>query len=53
VFKTLFIEPNPVPVKVALQRAGIIASSEVRAPLCAMSKANLDTLVSVLATLEK
>src|SRR3954469_7982272 len=35
-FKTLFIEPNPVPVKYALQRAGIIRSAEVRSPLCDM-----------------
>jgi 4-hydroxy-tetrahydrodipicolinate synthase len=53
IFKTLFIEPNPVPVKIALQRAGIIASAEVRAPLCEMSKANLETLVAVLSAFEK
>ena len=33
-FKTLFIEPNPVPIKAALTRAGIISSEEVRSPLC-------------------
>ncbi len=48
-FKNLFIEPNPVPVKVAMARTGIIASDEVRPPLCGMSKANHATL---LATLE-
>jgi len=52
-FKTLFIEPNPVPVKIALQRAGVISSAEVRAPLCGMSRANLDTLVAVLSSFEK
>jgi 4-hydroxy-tetrahydrodipicolinate synthase len=52
-FKALFIEPNPVPVKIALQRAGVISSAEVRAPLCGMSKANLDTLVAVLSSFEK
>ncbi|MBI5769011.1 MAG: 4-hydroxy-tetrahydrodipicolinate synthase [Verrucomicrobia bacterium] len=51
VFKTLFIEPNPVPVKFALQRAGIIGSAEVRAPLCEMSSANEATLVRTLAAL--
>lgn len=51
VFKTLFIEPNPVPVKVALARAGIIGSAEVRAPLCEMSAANLKVLEQVLAKL--
>ncbi len=48
-FKTLFIEPNPVPIKVALARAGIIASAEVRSPLCAMEPGNLKTLEQVLA----
>lgn len=48
VFKTLFIEPNPVPVKVAMQRAGIIGSSEVRLPLCGMTKENETTLIGVL-----
>ena len=51
-FKTLFIEPNPVPIKVALQRAGIIASAEVRSPLCEMSEANAKTLEAVLAKLD-
>ena len=32
-FKTLFIEPNPVPLKAALARAGIIGSEAVRLPL--------------------
>lgn len=47
-FKTLFIEPNPVPVKVAMVRAGIIASEEVRLPLCGMTDANRATLLAVL-----
>ena len=50
-FKALFIEPNPVPIKVALARAGIIASAEVRAPLCGMSAANEKILVRALAAL--
>ncbi len=53
IFKTLFIEPNPVPVKVALVRAGIIASAEVREPLCDMSPANLKTLQAALAAVGK
>jgi 4-hydroxy-tetrahydrodipicolinate synthase len=48
-FKTLFIEPNPVPIKVALTRAGVIGSSEVRAPLCEMTENNARTLEQVLA----
>jgi 4-hydroxy-tetrahydrodipicolinate synthase len=51
-FKTLFIEPNPVPIKVALARAGIIASAEVRSPLCEMSAANAKTLEQVLKSLD-
>ncbi len=51
IFKTLFIEPNPVPVKNALARAGIIGSAEVRAPLCEMSAANLKVLEQALAKL--
>lgn len=51
-FKTLFIEPNPVPIKVALQRAGIIGSAEVRSPLCEMSDANAKLLERVLAALD-
>lgn len=50
-FKNLFIEPNPVPIKNALARAGIIRSAEVRMPLTAMSAKNekilRDTLTSV------
>lgn len=52
VFKTLFIEPNPVPIKAALLRAGIIASGEVRSPLCEMTDANARTLEQVLAKLD-
>lgn len=51
IFKTLFIEPNPVPIKVALARAGIIGSAEVRAPLSEMSAANLPALTKALAAL--
>jgi 4-hydroxy-tetrahydrodipicolinate synthase len=39
VFKDLFIEPNPVPVKTALGWRGEM-SPEVRLPLCEMSEAN-------------
>jgi 4-hydroxy-tetrahydrodipicolinate synthase len=51
-FKTLFIEPNPVPIKVALARAGIIGSAEVRLPLCDMTAANARILEKVLAALD-
>jgi 4-hydroxy-tetrahydrodipicolinate synthase len=39
VFKDLFIEPNPVPVKTALSWRGAM-SAECRLPLCEMSAAN-------------
>lgn len=51
-FRTLFIEPNPVPIKVALVRAGIITDAGVRAPLCEMSTANRARLEAVLAALD-
>ena len=49
-FKALFIEPNPVPVKTAMAHAGIISSSEVRAPLCEMSPANRQILLGAIAS---
>jgi len=50
-FKALFIEPNPVPIKTAVARAGLIASDEVRSPLCPMSAANAKILAAALASL--
>ena len=52
VFKSLFLEPNPVPVKFAMQRAGMIGSAEVRPPLSPITKQPADTLVAALAALE-
>ncbi|PTX94297.1 4-hydroxy-tetrahydrodipicolinate synthase [Opitutus sp. ER46] len=51
VFKALFLEPNPVPIKAALARAGIISSPEVRLPLCGMADANAKLLTQALAKL--
>ncbi|MGC6456339.1 MAG: 4-hydroxy-tetrahydrodipicolinate synthase [Coraliomargaritaceae bacterium] len=51
-FKTIFVEPNPVPIKYALARAGIIQSPEVRLPLSPLtdaSKALLDPLLEELS----
>jgi len=39
IFKDLFIEPNPVPVKTALSWRGVM-SAECRLPLCEMTVAN-------------
>jgi len=49
--KALFIEPNPVPIKAGLKRAGIIRSDEVRAPLCDMSAANRQIVLQTLKAL--
>src|SRR5216684_242668 len=46
-FKDLFIEPNPVPVKTALEWRGAM-SSEVRLPLCEMGEANAARLRTTL-----
>lgn len=51
-FKTIFIEPNPVPIKAALLRSGIIGTDEVRLPLCEMLPGNAATLEAVLAKLD-
>ncbi len=50
-FKDLFIEPNPVPVKTALAWRGLM-SSEVRLPLCEMTAANQEKLRKTLAVFE-
>src|SRR5947209_434137 len=51
-FKDLFIEPNPVPVKTALGWQGKI-SSEVRLPLCEMSEANRTRLRKTIDAFER
>ena len=53
VFKTLFIESNPSPVKLAMVEAGIIGSEEVRSPLCPMGAANRKTLLAAIAAFKK
>ena len=50
-FKTLFIEPNPVPIKAALARAGVIGSAEVRLPLSGLTAANEKILNAALAAI--
>ena len=46
-FKDLFIEPNPVPVKTALAWRGLM-SNEVRLPLCEMTRENAARLRTTL-----
>jgi 4-hydroxy-tetrahydrodipicolinate synthase len=47
VFKDLFIETNPIPVKAALAMMGIIAE-EYRLPLVPMAAANREKLAKTL-----
>jgi len=51
-FKDLFIEPNPVPVKTALAWRGLILG-EVRLPLCEMTAANQERLRKTLDEFER
>ena len=47
-FRSIFLDPNPVPIKYALKQAGIIESDEVRLPLGQISgeaRAILDPLM--------
>ena len=50
-FKALFIEPNPVPIKTALGWRGAI-SGECRLPLCEMTEANQVQLRKTLEDFE-
>jgi 4-hydroxy-tetrahydrodipicolinate synthase len=52
IFKDLFIEPNPVPVKTALAWRGQM-SGEVRLPLCEMTEANQARLRKTIDEFEK
>jgi 4-hydroxy-tetrahydrodipicolinate synthase len=49
-FKELFVEPNPVPIKFALASKGLIAP-DVRLPLCQMSVPNQHRLTALLKAL--
>jgi 4-hydroxy-tetrahydrodipicolinate synthase len=51
-FKDLFIEPNPVPVKTALGWRGVM-SPAVRLPLCEMSEANQTRLRKTIDEFER
>ncbi|MBM3872906.1 MAG: 4-hydroxy-tetrahydrodipicolinate synthase [Verrucomicrobia bacterium] len=51
VFKALFLEPNPVPVKHALAATGRIASAEVRPPLSPLLPATEKVLAHALSDL--
>jgi 4-hydroxy-tetrahydrodipicolinate synthase len=48
-FKALFIETNPTPVKAAMAEKGLIGSPEVRLPLCELSAASRASLKKTLS----
>ncbi|MFZ9746877.1 MAG: dihydrodipicolinate synthase family protein, partial [Opitutaceae bacterium] len=50
-FRALFVEPNPVPVKHVLARAGKIGSAAVRSPLCPLSAASVRIVEGALGGL--
>jgi len=50
-FKAIFVEPNPVPIKAVLARAGVIGSAEVRLPLCEMGAPGRAVVAEALAGL--
>jgi 4-hydroxy-tetrahydrodipicolinate synthase len=50
-FKDLFIESNPIPVKTALNLMGMI-EGEFRLPLCEMGNANREQLSRTLRTIK-
>ena len=46
-FKVMFIETNPIPIKTAMAMMGM-DSGEVRLPLCEMAEENIEQLGSLL-----
>jgi 4-hydroxy-tetrahydrodipicolinate synthase len=50
-FKALFLETNPIPVKTAMKMMGML-NGEFRLPLCEMSDAGAEKLKKVLASYE-
>ncbi|MGJ8653944.1 MAG: 4-hydroxy-tetrahydrodipicolinate synthase [Opitutaceae bacterium] len=50
-FKAIFLEPNPVPIKYALKQAGIIQCDDVRLPLSPITDATKAVLDPLLAEL--
>jgi 4-hydroxy-tetrahydrodipicolinate synthase len=50
-FETLFIETNPIPVKAAVAAMGLI-TEEYRLPMCEMTPANLERLLTAMRNLD-
>ncbi|MBL9216448.1 MAG: 4-hydroxy-tetrahydrodipicolinate synthase [Opitutaceae bacterium] len=53
VFKHMFIESNPSPIKFAMAQAGLIGSEDVRSPLVPLSPASRQTVRSTLAAFRR
>jgi 4-hydroxy-tetrahydrodipicolinate synthase len=53
IFKALFIEPSPAPIKAALARARIIGSDAVRLPLCPASASARAAIARALSGLNR
>ena len=47
-FRAIFLETNPIPIKEAMAMAGLLGSAEMRLPLCPMSQDNRQKLQDVL-----
>jgi 4-hydroxy-tetrahydrodipicolinate synthase len=52
VFKGIFVESNPAPIKAAMAARKIISSDEVRLPLCALSDTGRKVLNAAIAKYE-
>lgn len=53
IFKAIFVEPNPAPIKAALAEAKVIGSAEVRLPLAELSPVGRDVLRRARAFLRR
>lgn len=52
IFKTLFVEPNPVPVKACMKQVGLLQSDRVRLPLCELQPQNRSLVLSLFEALQ-
>lgn len=52
-FRSLMLEPNPIPIKYVLYKNDLLPSPEVRLPLCAMSDKNVQILMDCLHAMQR
>ncbi|MBC2608011.1 4-hydroxy-tetrahydrodipicolinate synthase [Pelagicoccus albus] len=52
IFTNLFIEPNPVPVKACMVKAGLFETGRVRLPLCELRPENKTLVLSIFEELQ-